>query len=481
MPVRKAFLLSLFALLTACAPSARAQLDAAGLDDALIKGTTDFLAERARENALYIFELKLKDDRVVECYLPTIYSDLRVADLRLLLVARQSFWRTALDQDMKASAKKLVVGALHSHHAALSRLIAFLKFLNQEADKGAVILPPQPGADLNAVIVALQAVESGLENIAVDDRCGLPAVLQESTWKSGTDGLRTFQTWLKNNVLVGLDLDKLEIDGPQSVCGAGIGFSASTCNFIRNAKAAKKAKSPIAVDTLLDGTIARTLSSLASASISESLSEWLDPSAQPAKKPQALTRIVLDVGQLIEQYPSGNAPDAQKATRYLLFFAGLAEARSADQVKNILTAYTLPPVSFGEKRRATNHVLITAYVGWGQGHVRNSSVVGDRNRGGIYAPIGLEFSSGFRSGSLSLLLAPVDFGYPLSLKFNNAEKSATLADVMSPSVAVSYGVPEYPVSVGVAYQAGRKADLVNERERRTLFFIAFDMPLMVLH
>ncbi len=462
VPVRNACLLSLLALVLVCRPSVAAEASpAAGTQDALVQGTTDFLAERTRENALYIFETKMKDDKIVECYLPTIYSDLKVADLRHLLVGRQSFWKSALNSDIGETARKALAGALSKQGPHLQKLQSVLESLKQEIGKGSITVEyrsqPKTGEDLDGVLAALKDARSIFENVSIDRECHIPLTLPDMALEK-VEKLKVLPIWVKNIRLVRIgDSDKL--------CAGAKDSLASLCEVINSAKSEKKAF----VDALARATVPNAILISLKAADAD-LSKFGD-----------LMRTVLDLGQLVAQHSDSNAPEAKKITGYLLFFAELSEARTADQVKNVLTAYTLPPVSFGEKRKRINHALVTAHVGWGQGHVRNSADVGNQNTGGVYAPIGLEFSRGFDFGSLSIFVAPVDFGYPLSLKLNNVDKSATLSDVVSPSAGVSYGVPEWPVSVGFAYQVGRKNDLVGEREKRTLFFVAFDLPLLILH
>jgi len=86
--------------------------------------------------------------------------------------------------------------------------------------------------------------------------------------------------------------------------------------------------------------------------------------------------------------------------RYLLFFAQIADAKSAAEVKEVLTAYTMPAVSFAVKReRYQTHYLITANLGYGVGGNVNAGSTETKNNSGIYAPIGFEVSRGLGNGS----------------------------------------------------------------------------------
>jgi len=163
-----------------------------------------------------------------------------------------------------------------------------------------------------------------------------------------------------------------------------------------------------------------------------------------------------------------------KFKRHILFFAELSDAGSTEQTKEILEAYTMPPVSFAVKReRYKNHVLLSSYLGYAYGKVVNAGTFTEDNRKGIYAPVGLEFSRGLGGGaSVSLMLAPFDFGYPITLKLNGIKQNIDFNEIVAPSTVISYGFANYPLCVGAAYQRGRKATTAGTAEERVLFFIA---------
>lgn len=460
-------LLSVFAL---CSFRAAAQGPALGpeakgvqsSEDALIKGTTDFLADRARENALYIFESRIKDEKFVSCYLPTIYGDLQVASLRDLLVGPQSFWKDALRKDVKTSADGALAAALKKN---LGKLLPVLQALQAQMAKGTIAITVGTGAPkIDRIVSTVAAAKMFFDKVNVDARCGIALSVPGNTTDQ-VQSLKVLPDWLKS-------ISAIEIKDRDAFCKGAEGVLASLCAVPNGEKESYRAvlvQAAFAISTLVEVSQSpKGVSQLSSTTT-----------------PSDVMRAVLDLGKIAQFVEAGGADDAKKAMRYVLFFAELTQATSADQVKTVLTAYTLPPVSFGEKRKPVNHVFITAYVGWAGGKVRNSADVGNQNSGGVYAPIGLEFSTGLNSkylrGSASVFVAPFDFGYPLSLKLNNVNQSATLADVVSPSAGLAYGVPDWPVAFGFAYQVGRKSALTGEREKRTLLFVAFDMPLFALH
>ena len=464
MPAKilRVLLLSLFALCSFRA-AAEGTAGAGSTEDALIKGTTDFLADRARENALYIFESRIKDEKFVSCYLPTIYGDLQVASLRDLLVGPQSFWKDALKSDVRKSADGALAAALQKN---LGRVLAVLQALQAQAAKGTIVITDggTGTSKIDGVVSTVAAAKMFFDKVNVDPRCGIALSVPDDAMAQ-VKSLKVLPDWLNS-------IRAVEIKDRNALCKGAEGVIASLCAVPGDNKESYRTvlvQAAFAISTLVEVSQSpKGVSQLSSTTI-----------------PSDVMRAVLDLGKIAQFVEAGGADDAKKAMRYVLFFAELTQATNADQVKTVLTAYTLPPVSFGEKRKSVNHVFITSYVGWAGGKVRNGADFGNQNSGGVYAPIGLEFSTGFNAGwlrgSASAFVAPFDFGYPLSLKLNNVNQSATLADVVSPSAGFAYGVPDWPVAFGFAYQVGRKSQLTGEREKRTLFFVAFDMPLFALH
>ena len=75
------------------------------------------------------------------------------------------------------------------------------------------------------------------------------------------------------------------------------------------------------------------------------------------------------------------------------------------------------------------------------------------------------------------MLSPVDFAYPVSLKLNGVEEDVELDEIIAPSISLAYGIKDYPVNIGIAFQKGKRFSVQNQEEKRILLFVAFDMPL----
>ena len=150
------------------------------------------------------------------------------------------------------------------------------------------------------------------------------------------------------------------------------------------------------------------------------------------------------------------------------------------KLKALLSAYTLPAVSFFVKREpGESHWLISAWLGAGITEVTSGE---ERTDSSIYTPLGLEYSWGLQDrSSISVMLAPFDFGYPVSLKLNGLDDDVEFDEIVAPSLALAYGFKNYPLSTGIAYQKGRRIEDRDSAEDGIVLFLVFDMPLWTLH
>jgi hypothetical protein len=166
---------------------------------------------------------------------------------------------------------------------------------------------------------------------------------------------------------------------------------------------------------------------------------------------------------------------------YALFFAQMADATDGDTVKALLKSVTVPPVSYGLKReRFRTGLLLSAYVG--MGFVTAATDATTKREYIVSAPIGLEVSQALSGGdSISFLLSPVDFGYPISLKLSDVDKTVKTSDIIVPGAYLFYGVKRYPVALGLGYTRVRSIENPDRRAGRVLLVVAFDLPLFSLY
>ena len=166
----------------------------------------------------------------------------------------------------------------------------------------------------------------------------------------------------------------------------------------------------------------------------------------------------------------------------MLFFAQIADSKDPKSTKGILEAYTLPAVSFFEKRDNTRHWFISAYLGL-SATVNDNGVEKDYKQEKIFAPIGLEYSWGAPSfwiaDSVSVMVAPFDFGYPVNLKLKEIEKDVNYNEIVAPSVSVNFGVRKAPIAWGIVWQRGKAYDASGKQDYRMMVHVSFDMPLHV--
>ena len=57
------------------------------------------------------------------------------------------------------------------------------------------------------------------------------------------------------------------------------------------------------------------------------------------------------------------------------------------------------------------------------------------------------------------------------------EEDIELDEIAAPSISLAYGIKDYPVNIGIAFQKGKRYANQNQEEKRVLLFMAFDMPL----
>ena len=189
--------------------------------------------------------------------------------------------------------------------------------------------------------------------------------------------------------------------------------------------------------------------------------------------------VALELLQDSEQFDDTRM---ERLRRSVMFFVSIADAEDKDAVKSILQAYTLPAVSYAEKRKLGDGFFISSYLGLG---VADTDVHGSQQEAsddGLFVPIGIEYNFGrARGDSWSVMLSPIDMAYPVNLKLSGIEEDINFDELVAPSLTLAYGFREYPVNIGLGYQKGRKLDDVDKAEEKWLLFVTFDMPLFRIY
>lgn len=397
---------------------------AADPEDALVKGVSDFLLDRANDNYVYIFQRKLESNKVMQRYLPATLRVAKSGDLRSLLTNKK-LWKSALQQDLESGKKTFLDSVLKD----------LSTFINKEGLCGGKAPKDKSSPLFQPCIDATTALAEARKRVgSVDTEIPEPTSLAVTTF---TDAGKID---LAKAVLEGLkqDLDQVEhvdcTEGAYTICVIQI-----------TALLDALAHGDYALNCRLAGNWC-----------------WNDDRDKTVREEN---------------------DDFNDFRRYVLFFAQMADAADTndpDRVKALLKSVTIPPVSFGIKREPhATRVLVTAYLG---GAWSRETTTTHQQAYGIVAPVGVEISQARGSGnSLSLLISPLDFGYPLTLKMKNVDTTIKGSDVVVPAAYVLYGWKNYPVAAGVGYSRGRSIDNPDQRVGRILIVVAFDMPLFKLY
>lgn len=197
---------------------------------------------------------------------------------------------------------------------------------------------------------------------------------------------------------------------------------------------------------------------------------------------QSYTDRALVALELLDESVQFDPASFERLSKGVMFFVSIADAEDKDAVKNVLEAYTLPAVSFGEKRKLGTGFFISSYLGLSAADTRVHGSMEGKSNGGLFVPVGIEYNRGFAGGdSLSIMLSPIDMAYPVNLKLSGVEQNVDFDEIIAPSITVAYGFKDYPLNVGIGYQRGRRLADVGKTEERFLLFVTFDLPLFRLY
>src|SRR5882672_152471 len=125
-----------FAALTLIA--SEAAVSQANPTDTFVKGTTDFLLDRANDNYVYIFQKKLEANPLLQKYLPETLRIVKAGDIQSLIMHKE-LWRSALRRDLVGDGDKLFAKALgQASHYIETLCVAELKKASSDAALGAL-------------------------------------------------------------------------------------------------------------------------------------------------------------------------------------------------------------------------------------------------------------------------------------------------------------------------------------------------------
>ncbi|MFK7797188.1 MAG: hypothetical protein AB8E82_07015 [Aureispira sp.] len=203
---------------------------------------------------------------------------------------------------------------------------------------------------------------------------------------------------------------------------------------------------------------------------------------------------IIEAIQVIEKLTPDSVLQCEQKLlmKYGSFIAMAVRATTPKEVSQAIEAFALPPGSAAIKKFSDFSIAINAYVGLSGGY----EYLDGMEQTPYYAiatPIGISASWGFRdAGSLSIFASILDIGALTAFRFdpNNANTTNPLPDlkfenVFAPGAYLIYGVPKYPLSIGIGGQIGpnlRTVTGVNGAVMQTSgfrlgAFITVDIPI----
>lgn len=478
------------------------------------QGMAQLLLKRADANIFYLFERSLLKDGYLECFMPATFDMLTRADengrLKRLLRSTSADWDAVVNQDLRNTEAKFL-------------LILTRQMLN---DIDVVAINDQLAGLVQALEVNIGteaapewyslAVEplhaTAAQRKIYDEFYALSAVLQEVYF------LKQIQAKVKlskNSCLTDLQLSdadaaKVEnslktltalIESPAVVLQAFAnyseqgklrvkGYHGDLTDLLEKAMpdfaSFKNAKSY----PLLENAVALYLhSNPAYIGFSDDIYQAKDKNLSYVDR---LDKLVAAMKLVFNEAEAHDLPlpiqynehQLNRFIKHAEFFAELADAKDADTVEAILQDAMLPDVSFGVKRTpGEQDWLITSYLGVSVMEEKDVDLAGEEKETltGLFAPVGIEWTfSKTRHGSFSAMLAPFDFGHAVNREIYNPDEDTTLGDVVVPGFYLSWGVRDYPVTIGVGVNRGNALLQEDEQETRALLFFALDMPLFSL-
>ena len=81
-----------------------------------IKGVSQFLLNRAEDNFLYVFERKIENNKLFECYFPNTHYYVSSSDLKTLLTGGKEVWKDNVELDLQALLQFYIIAQLNMNN-----------------------------------------------------------------------------------------------------------------------------------------------------------------------------------------------------------------------------------------------------------------------------------------------------------------------------------------------------------------------------
>jgi|GEM_PF-7097845 len=437
-------------------------------EETRIRGAADFLIERANENFIYIFEQRMKGNKLLPLYFPKTYQLLGKTDLRILLTSRD-MWRLSVEQDLNQLVRTILRQLERESLIFRQSDTAFIdEFL--AITQHTVIIINGTEYPLNSLPINAPEFIRNTINPIYDHYLQSIRDIQSALTRLNVERLanRDSLTAITHR----LDSALASIDGYNSVFSSGE-FQVTNLESLKRLTAGLQAFFDSTRQLLEPVQVAFDTSYSYPMRVANAFSIIEYISRNYSGSIYAKTDLPKIQARYYEQFKI-----------FALFFAQLSEAQTADEVKAILKATTLPAVSFAVKRKPKErHFTIASYLGIATGVESTRENLG---RGvlnyGLAAPVGLEFSWGRNSGSsISILGSIIDFGQAVNAQLYDTSAEITFRDIVNPGIYFIYGVKNVPLALGAGYFRGQSLREHTRSEHHLRLIIAFDMPLFILY
>lgn len=435
-----------------------------------INGVAEFLLERASANGLIVLQQNMKGNHLLKCYLPETYKSATSSNLQLLLQSGPEVWKRSVETDIKNFGVQLLLNrvstttlvasldSMDARYVDALRMVR-IRFQGKEypvTEMGLQRPPPELEAAINSFYDSYTASRASLKIVISGIGTG-QSVDVECPASSFTAVLRNVE-----DAVQGLSAQMARFQGADVVWRGPEGPNVSAATEFFNA---------FSSFTVLAGRL-----------------KYYQGRIDSIRREPSLVIQMFKLDELIREslrekenalIPATAIKEYERFSQYALSLATLTEAQSPAQTKSIMRQLALPSVSFAAKRVPDSRKLMLSAYFAGAGGLEFSGR--SRGYGGLTVPVGFEYSLGRRSGSWSLMLAPVDLGHAVNQNINGRGNSAQAKDLLTPGAYLSYGVKNLPILMGFGYSYGPAlTDPGRQNRGRGFAFIGTDMPLFNL-
>lgn len=183
--------------------------------------------------------------------------------------------------------------------------------------------------------------------------------------------------------------------------------------------------------------------------------------------------------------------------KYGTFMANVIEAKSSDEVRDVIRAAALPPGSSVTKTYSSFSIAINGYVGGAVGHdFFNGLSKSPINSAAVWAPVGLSFNLGTNKkgiGTVGLFVPIIDIGALVSFRWDDSTTTLlpqfNARNLLAPGAYLTIGrIANTPITVSLGGQYGPQLRSINATNAdisqdawRVGMTISCDIPLFYVY